>query len=77
MEVQFYPYRSHRINNWITLSNYMEQRPWKASSRSATQEIPFFLRNPNIRHRFHKSLPLVHILSKARNLIIFLFDLIF
>jgi len=42
----------------------MEQSPWEANSRWASQEIPRLLRNPMVNYRFHNSPALVLILSQ-------------
>jgi hypothetical protein len=41
----------------------MDQRPWKANSSWASQEIPSILCNPQVHFRVHSSLPLIPILS--------------
>jgi hypothetical protein len=39
-------------------STPMEQNPsWQAYSSLASQESPYVLRNPEVHHRIHKSLP--------------------
>ena len=44
----------------------MEQSPsWETSSSSASQEIPFILRNPTIHQHIHKNLPFVSVLISA------------
>jgi len=42
----------------------MEQSPWEADIRSASQEISYLLRNPKICYHFHSIQPLVLVLSQ-------------
>ena len=57
-----YKERAHLCNEyWVT--NYIVQTPWKASSSSASQEIPHILWNPSVHYHLHNSSPPVPFLS--------------
>jgi len=55
--VTFIAWKFIPSNSLITYS--MEQSPWKANSRSASQEIPSILCNQKVHFHVHRSLPLI------------------
>jgi hypothetical protein len=57
------------LTGWPT--DFMEQSPWKASSHSASQEIPRLLWNSNVHYRVQNTPPHVSILSQISPVHIF------
>jgi hypothetical protein len=60
-KIRYYSRKKLLNESFGYLSNSIEQSPWEANSRSASQEIPLLLYNPKFHCRVHKTPPLVTI----------------
>jgi len=47
--------RQQQQQKCSAVSNCMERRPWKASSRSTSQQIPRILCKPDVQFRVHRA----------------------